>query len=145
MNFFDHLNAIYQNQSPDYYDNLSDSDKKSFNEYMINRGISMNMFQVEVANEAQRYYNELRGRELYLFYSNLIPKRKQFNKWVKATKSNEYDDWLIELVAHHYEVSKLEATKYLDIYFSTDDGKKSLRSFLEGYGKDNKTIKKLKI
>jgi hypothetical protein len=140
---FDHLNAIYADQSVDYFDTLEDADKKSYSAYMINRLISMNPSYAQVANEFQLYLNTITPRESYLFYSQIVPKGKQFNKYIKSQKKETYDEWVVALVKRHYDVSLREATDYLRIYFASDAGKANLQRLLEMYGTDPKKIKKV--
>jgi len=140
---FDHLNAIYTDQSIDYFDTLEDADKKSFSAYMINRLISMNPSYAQVVNEFQLYLNTIGPRESYLFYSQIVPRGKQFNKYIKSQKKETYDEWLVELIRRHYDVSRYEATEYLRIYFSCDENKAGLRKLLEQYGTEPKKINKV--
>ena len=142
---FDHLNAIFSNQSVHYYDELSDVDKKTFNIYIINMGISMNVNFIPIVNEINKYWDQLGPREVYLFYSQCLPKGKQFNKWVKGKKDLTYDDDLVSYVTQHYQISKIEAKKYLSIFYSTDEGKEELKNILKGYGLDNKVLKKYRL
>jgi len=132
---FDHVNAIYQNQSVTYYDELDDVDKKTFNVYMINRFISMNMNYVEIVNELQKYYESTTPRSQYLFYSQLLPRGRQFNKYIKAGKKEKIEDWAIDVLVLYYNVSKSEALTYLDILKSFDVGKEWLNSIAKLYGK----------
>jgi len=142
---FDHINAIYGNQRIDYFDTLSNADKKTFSPYVINMGISMNPDFLPVVNEANKYWDQLDARSLYLLYSQALPKGKYYNKWVKGKKDSTYEPWLVELVAKKYEVSESEAKDYLELFYKTDEGRESLRSICEGYGLDNKKIKKAKL
>jgi Bacteriophage clamp loader A subunit len=142
---FNHIDAIYNNQRMDYYDNLSDIDKKSFSPYVINMGISMNPDFLPVVNEANKYWDQLDARSLYLFYSQAIPKGKYYNKWVKGTKDVDYEDWLVDLVGRKFEVSKSEAKSYLNIFYKTDEGRDELRSICKGFGIDDKKLKKVKL
>jgi len=139
---FQHLNAVYTNQQIDYWDDLGPADQKSYNVYMINRLISMNMDYVELVNEFQKLYESLTARESYLFYSQMLPRRKQWNKYVKAKQESKHEEWIVELVAHHFCVSKTEAKDYLDLYMSTVDGKDGLKRILEMYGTDPKKVKR---
>jgi len=41
LGLFDHVKAIRAVQDPNYYDNLSEADRKSFNHFMILRALSM--------------------------------------------------------------------------------------------------------
>lgn len=142
---FDHINAIYNNQRLDYYDTLTDHDKKTFNAYVISMGISMNWDFLPIVNIANRYWDELSPRSLYLFYSQLIPKGKYFNKWVKGKKDASYEPWLIQLVSKKYEISHDEATVYISIFLKTDEGRAELREICTGFGVDEKKLKKAKL
>ena len=142
---FDHINAIYNNQRLDYYDTLSDVNKKSFSPYVINMGISMTPDFLPVVNEANKYWDQLDNRSLYLFYSQAIPKGKYFNKWVKGVKDIDYEDWLVDLVGRKFEVSKSEAKVYLRIFYKTDEGRDDLRAICQGFGIDAKKLKKVKL
>lgn len=140
---FDHVNSIFADQSIDYYDKLSEADKKTFSNYMVNRFISMNWNYVEVVNELQQYYGEVGPREVYLFYSQILPKGRQFNRYIKANKERQYEDWLVGLVGNHFSVSHREAEEYLDIYMATVDGRQQLRALMELYGIELRLIRKL--
>ena len=108
---FHHLDAICTNQRIDYYDTLDDVDKKKFSNFIINRGLSMNPSLISLVNEANKYWGQLKPRELYLFYSQIIPKGKQYNKWIKADKQG--DD--ITLVKEYYGYSTRKAEGALRI------------------------------
>jgi len=138
---FDHIDAIYTNQKPDYYTSLSDGDKKSYNNYMVNKFLSMNPHQLPFVNELQKYI--LTPELHYAFFSRVIPKGKQFNKYIKGKKENTYDAWLVDLVREHYGVSSAEATDYLDIFYKHN--KAELRGLCQMYGKEEKLIKKAKL
>lgn len=137
---FDHLNQIYAVQNPNYFDTLSESDKKSYNKYMINRFLSMNVEYALVVNIVQKY-TDVSNETHYKFLINVIPKRKQFNKYIKSSVKESYENWLIELLAKHFLVSKAEAITYLDILYSTDFNKTELRKLLQMYGTDEKKYK----
>lgn len=142
---FDHLNAIYQNQSTDYYDSLSDEEKKTYSVYMINRLISMNPDYIELVNEFQKISSVVSGRESYLFYSKIIPKRRQFNKYIKSSKKSSLSEEVVKLVAKHFMVSEAEAEGYVKLYLKSDDGIENLISLLKSYAWSDKKIKKAKI
>ena len=138
---FDHIDAIYTNQRVDYFDNLSDGEKKTYNNYMVNRFLSMNPHQVPFVNELQKY--NLPSNIHYLFYSQVLPKGKQFNKYIKKTKEVKYEDWLVNIVVKHFNVSTMEAEEYLNIYYAQN--KSALKLLCQTYGIDNKTLKKVKL
>ncbi len=138
---FDHINAIYLEQKKNYFSGLDDGEKRTYSNYMVNRFLSMNIHQLPLVNEIQKY--TLPSDVHYLFFATTIPRGKQYNKYVKAAKETKYEDWLIDLVAGHYCVSQDEAKSYLNIYYN--DGKQALRELCEKYGVDPKVIKKAKL
>ena len=138
---FDHINEIYQSQKKNYFSTLDDGEKRTYSAYMVNRFLSMNIHQLPVVNEIQKY--TIPNEAHYLFYATMLPRGKQYNKYVKAAKETKYEDWLVDLVAKYYCVSQVEATSYLDIYYRDD--KPALRSLCEKYGVDPKVIKKAKL
>lgn len=138
---FDHVDAIYTNQKIDYFDTLTDTDKKSYSNYMVNRFLSMNPHQLPIINEIQKY--NLDSKTHYLFCSQLVPRGKQFNKYIKKTKDMKYEEWLVDIVIKHFNVSTSEAEEYLEIYYKQN--KSALRMLCEMYGVDSKRIKKAKL
>ena len=80
---FDHLKAIYlEPYDPNYFDNFSESDKKTFSPYMINRYLSMNSNWLFLTNFVQQYSFDMPVEALYKVYANLIPKGGTFLKFV---------------------------------------------------------------
>ena len=126
-----------------YWDDLNNADRKTWSNYMIHRFLSMKMDYVEVVNELQRY--NLKPKELYKLYTNILPKKKEWLRYVKGKKTMKYQKWLLELVAKYYESSINEAHDYLEIYYSSEQGKADLKSILQKYGIEPKEIKKLNL
>ena len=140
---FDHLNQIFDKQKVTYFDELDESDQKTYSIYMINRFVSMNPDYLPVVNEIQQYWGQVGPRESYLFLSQFLPQKKQFNKYIKSQKEkSDYEEWVLELVAKHFSISTTEAYDYLHIYYGSLSGKEELRMLLEGYGIDPKKIRK---
>jgi hypothetical protein len=141
---FDLIDAIYTNQSPDFFDTLTDSEKKLYknSRYMMHRFISMNPLYAPVVNAIQQY-TTMPEKAHYLFLTNMLPKGKQYNKYIKGSKDEKYEKWLVELVAKHYQVSTVEAITYLEIYYAQN--KTGLRELCEMYGVDKKTLKVAKL
>lgn len=138
---FDHINEIYQSQKKSYFSGLDDGEKRTYSNYMVNRFLSMNIHQLPLVNEIQKY--NLPSDVHYLFFATTIPRGKQYNKYVKSKAENKYESWLVELVAKHYEVSQSEAVTYLNIYYDRD--KDGLRELCEKYAVDKKQLKKVKL
>jgi hypothetical protein len=138
---FDHVEAIYTNQRIDYFDNLSDGDKKSYNNYMVNRFLSMNVHQAPFVNELQKY--TLPPNIHYMFFSQILPKGKQFNKYIKKAKDVKYEEWLVDIITRHFNVSVMEAEEYLEIYYKQN--KSALKLLCQAYGISDKALKKVKL
>jgi hypothetical protein len=141
---FDFLTAVTTDQSIQFFDGLNDTDKKKYkySRYMLHRFLSMNVNYAPIVNELQKYPN-IPDRAHYQFLTNILPRGKQYNKYVKGSKDEKYEKWLVELVAKHYQVSKVEAITYLEIYYTQD--KDGLRQLCEKYGVDKKELKKVKL
>ncbi len=141
---FDFVNMIQQDGKLSSYDNLTEAEKKKYktSRYMIHRFLSMNPAYSPVVNAVQKY-TQMPDRAHYQFLTGIIPKSRQFNRYIKGSKDDTYETWLVELVANHYNVSKTEAITYLDIYYQND--KASLRAMCTMYGVDPKVMKKAKL
>jgi hypothetical protein len=139
---FDHINEIYAGQRPNYFDLLTEADKKTYSIYMVNRFLSMNPEQALAVNILQKY-STISPETHYKFCINVIPRRKQFNKYIKATTTEKYEPWVIERIAVHFEISKEEAKDYLEIFYSSELNKLELRKLLQMYGIDDKELKKV--
>jgi wyosine [tRNA(Phe)-imidazoG37] synthetase (radical SAM superfamily) len=142
---FDHLKQITDIQNPKYWDTLEDADKRTWSNFMIFRFLSMKYEWVELIAELQPYLQEIPPKTLYLTLIDLIPKSRTFLKYMKPTKSEDYESWIIDLVGMKYEVSKLEAEEYVKILYAIKEGHQKLKEIAEGYGVDTKLIKKLKL
>ena len=142
---FDHIKAVTNEQDPKYWDKLDESDKKTWSNYMVLRFLSMKYEWVETIAAVQPYLQEVPPKAMYLALIDLLPKGRHFMKYMKPKGADKYESWLVELVAKHYEVSKLEAEDYLKILYATRTGKERILELAEDYGTDPKVVKKLKI
>jgi len=142
---FDHIKAITNEQDPKYWDKLEEADKKTFSNYMVLRFLSMKYEWVETIAAVQPYLQEVPPKAMYLAMIDLLPKGRHFMKYMKAKTADKYEGWLVELVAKHYETSKLEAEDYLKILYASRTGKERIKQLSEDYGTDPKIIKKLKL
>ena len=141
---FDFVNAILADQSIGFFEGLTDAEKKKYknSRYMIHRFLSMNPAYAPIVNIIQKYTN-MPDKVHYMFLTNMLPKGRQFNKYIKSAAEEKYEGWLIELVAKKYNVSLAEATTYLDIYYTQN--KDALVRLCNEYGVDQKLMKKAKL
>jgi hypothetical protein len=98
----------------------SETDQKAFSPFMMNRFLSMRMELTELINEFQTYtIGLLRPQETYRLYFDLLPNNKAFAKYIKGKSEDKYEKALVEQIAEHYQVSRSEATDYLDLMDKT--------------------------
>ena len=140
---FDHITHITQRQTKNYFEDINDADRKTWSNYMVNRFLSMNSNWTDLVNEIQKY--KLKPKDLYRLYIEILPKSKQWLRYTKGKKTMKYQRWLLEIVAKYYESSISEAHDYLEIYYSSEQGKADLKSILQKYGVEPKEIKKLNL
>tara|TARA_R110000737_G_scaffold328632_2_gene343393 strand:+ start:54 stop:509 length:456 start_codon:yes stop_codon:yes gene_type:complete len=140
-NLFDHISAITSQQNPNYWDEISDEDKKSWSNYMVNRFLSMKPDWIEFVNEVQKY--PLQPKELYKVYIDILPKKKQWLKYIKGDKKMKYPKWVYEIVAKHLQVSKREASDAVDMYEISAGGQAELADILFKYGAEEREVRKL--
>jgi len=87
LNHFDYLNSINLTKK----DIMIDDDcEKSYNSFMVNRGLSYFQDTIIIANEMNRQH-QLDSKLQYQFLINMIRKRKRFSKWAKAQKESDID------------------------------------------------------
>jgi|TARA_R110001592_G_scaffold307676_2_gene581552 hypothetical protein len=140
---FEHINHITATQNKNYWDDLNDGDRKSWSNYMVHRFLSMKPEWIGLVNDFQSL--NLKPRELYKLYIDILPKKKQWLKYIGGKKVMKHEEWVVEIITKYHEVSIKEANEYLEIYYSTEQGKADLKSILQKYGIEPKQIKKLKL
>lgn len=107
---FDHLNQITAGKKADYWKELSESERKTFSSFMINRFISMAPDYIELVNEIQQY--GLSDEQVYRVYMDLLPKQKMWNKYIKGAKT---DSESYKILAEHYELGTRDVKLALDL------------------------------
>jgi hypothetical protein len=142
---FDHIKAITSEQDPKYWDKLEESDKKTWSNYMIHRFLSMNSDWIEILSEIQPYTQTLEPKQLYLVMIGLLPKGRHYLKYTKGKNDTKYESWLIDLIKKDFLCSKKEAEDYVEILYSTREGRENIKYICEKYGIEKKQITKLKL
>ena len=142
---FDHLNAITAEQDPNYFDKLSEEDLKSWSNFMINRFLSMKPEWVELIATLLPLTQTLQPKEMYKLYISVIPKGKYFLKYIKGKSADKYEEFLIELIKKEFQCSEKEALEYIEVLYSTREGRENIKYICEKYGTDKKQITKLKL
>ena len=92
MTIIDWINQVLIYKKP--WDYFSDSDKKTFNTFIINRWLSMDKEFIEFVNYFQEYsIGTLESREVYRWYCDVLPRGKRFNKYIKSLNIKNNLSW----------------------------------------------------
>ena len=140
---FDHIKWITEKQTKDYWDTLNDTERKRWSNYMINRFLSMKADWTSFVNEVQQY--NLKPKDLYRLYVDILPKGKQWLRYVKRKKKMNYPNWLLEIMTKDFKISISESRSHLDILYMTEQGKQEVREILMKYGTEEKLIKSIGV
>lgn len=140
---FDHLNQIYCVQDKNYFKNLSESDLKTWSNFMLNRFISMTYDYIEYIDYIQKYSPNLKNEIYYKLLIGIFPKKKVYSKYIKSKNSSYIKDEHIDIFSKHFEISKKSAIEYINILNNIDSSKVDEILSKYGYVKDD-SIKKRK-
>ena len=137
MTIIDWMNQLLVHKKS--WEEHSEDDRKKFSPFIINRWLSMDIDFIEIVNYFQKYsIGQLKPKEVYKWYCDILPKGKRYNKYIKGKKDKKYDPELINILINWFECSKLEAKENLS-YIS----KEEVNQILEKYGFDPKKIKSI--
>jgi len=103
--------------------------------------ISMKPDWIEFVNEVQKY--PLQPKELYKVYIDILPKKKQWLKYIKGDKKMKYPNWVYDIVAKHLQISMREAGDAVEMYELSHGGQAELTDILIKYGKTEQEIRKI--
>jgi hypothetical protein len=150
VGLFDHIKHIQYVRDPKYYDSLSDEGKKSFNLFMILRGLSMNPAFIEYAAYLYRFIQIIPPSQFYKILIELYPRPgyKEFHRWIKGRKEKDGDEAkkeekVIDLLVQKYEISRKEAKDYLRVFFADKAGSEFLKELVRGFGFTEKEVEKM--
>ena len=137
MNPFDHIKNLHTKKRR--WEDFNDEEKKSFNVFIINKGLSMNPNYLGIVNMVQNFtgLNQvISPKEVFNIYFNLLPNNFRFYKWIKGEKTKK-DKEKAEYLAMHFKVSTREAYDYLQLL-----DRKTINSIIKNYKNDTqrKTI-----
>ena len=138
---FDHITAICT-QPNNYFENLTEVDKKSWSNYMVHRFLSMKMEWVDFVNDVQKYWT-LEPKDVYKLYTSILPRKKQWLKYIKGDKKMKYPTWVYEIVAKHLQCSIRESNDAVEMYEISAGGQAELKDILMKYGKTEQECRKL--
>lgn len=131
MTLFDFLKELTGKKRD--WDSFSDTERESFNPYMVNRFLSMHEPFIELVNYVQTIpYTE--KKKYYTIYCQLLPKTNVWLKYIKS-KMKQPKSELVEALSKIYECSTREAT---DMVITIDNN--DLEELLYSAGYQDKEI-----
>jgi hypothetical protein len=139
---FDHVKAIRQIQDPNYYNNLSEDDRKTFNHFMIIRALSMDESIVEDMAQLYQFFDKIPSAQFYQLLISLVPKNTRFYSWVKS-RVMKHNKSLLKLVAQRFKVSTHQANEYINLLLRTEYGQEELVSICKSFGLSDKEVETL--
>ena len=137
MNPFDHIKNLHTKKR--HWKDFNDEEKKSFNVFIINKGLSMNPNYLGIVNMVQNFtgLNQIISpKEVFNIYFNLLPTNFRYYKWIKGEKTKKEKE-KAEYLAMHFKVSTREAYDYLQLL-----DRKTVNKIIKNYKNDTqrKTI-----
>ena len=139
MNPFDHIKNLHTKKRR--WEDFNDEEKKSFNVFIINKGLSMNPNYLGIVNMIQNFtgLNQIISpKEVFNIYFNLLPTNFRYYKWIKGEKTKKEKE-KAEYLAMHFKVSTREAYDYLQLL-----DRKTVNKIIKNYKNDTqrKTIQR---
>lgn len=130
---FDWLGDITYRKVP--WEEQNDRDKKRFGGYMTNRWFSMHPDYLELIAECQPVTSRMENREVYNFFIDLLPQRKFFSKYTKASSGSS--DKLVNFVSTKLSIGYLDAVELLD-----GQSEVNIKNLLSEFAMSDKDIKR---
>jgi hypothetical protein len=66
-------------------------------------------------------------------------------KYITCKSADKYEEFLIDLIKKDYQCSEKESLEYIEVLYSTREGREHIKYICEKYGTDKKQITKLKL
>lgn len=115
------------------WEEFSESELSTWNTYMINRILSMNVDFIELINYVQSVKN-LKPKEIYNIYIKYIPKKNIYSEYIiPSIKENKHSQENINYLAEYLNCSKKEVKQYLPLI-----PEKELSDFFNNFTKPTK-------
>lgn len=127
-----HIKHITEVQNIDYYDTLTDEEKKNFDKstFFIFEKLGLCMELLPILVKYKSVLKGEKGKRLYTALIEVIPKSTYTYKQINKAKIKMYKPIMVELMVKEYQCSKLNAEDYIEV--------------LEGIGKYEEELERLK-
>jgi hypothetical protein len=142
LSLFDHVKHIRGVQAPDYFNNLSEENQKSFNHFMLLRALSMDDDCVGEMAFLYRYFDRIPSPQFYTLLISLTPKNNRWVPWIK-TKIIKHSPDLLNLMSKKFEISKRQANEYVNVLVATNEGLEQLVGLCQAMGLNDNEVEQL--
>jgi hypothetical protein len=139
---FDHINQIRNVKNEHYFDELTDAEKKGFNQYIILMGLSMDKDCIDEVASLYQYISIIPNRHFYKVCCDIFPRSSKFFKWIKNS-GEKINTPVCKKIAEYYSVGLREANEYYICMMASESGKLELRNLISKYGLTEKEVDKL--
>jgi hypothetical protein len=131
---FDIISYLTNKKKP--WKELTIDEQKTFNPYMINRFLSMDLYLCDAINQLQKYtINSMDKKDVYTLYFYLLPKQSFYLKYIKS--KNEIPEKDLEILVKYYKLSRRECEDYYLILNKDSEGKQRLEQIKENFAYEN--------
>ena len=127
-----HIKHITEVQNIDYYDTLTDEEKKNFDKstFFIFEKLGLCMELLPILVKYKSVLKGEKGKRLYTALIEVIPKGTYAYKQINKAKIKKYSPIMVDLIVNEYQCSILNAEDYIEV--------------LEGIGKYEEELERLK-
>ena len=139
---FDHINHIREVKSPDYYQSLTESEKNTFNKYMLLRVLSMDSDIIEEMSFISKYFQNIPNDHFYKLLIDIVPKGRRFYKYIKKTTGN-VNETILTCICDKFKIGQKDAIDYYKVFVTDEKGTKELVNLVECFGYTEKEIEKM--
>jgi hypothetical protein len=133
---FDLVKDITYNKVP--WEDQTETDQKQMSPFMFNRIMSMDYDSIELVNELQVYTPVLSPGQVYTMYSDLLPKKRVYNKYINPKRNINQE--LVQFIVTTQKVPSDEAERWLD-FLERSGRTAELKDEIKKYGLTDKEIK----
>lgn len=138
---FDHINQIRWEKNPAYFGELSEKERKSFNQYIVLLGLSMDSDCIDEVSYLSKYMELIPDAQFYKVCCDIIPKSRKYCKWIKSLKYDRNPE-ITKKISQYYKVGLDIARQYYDVMIESS-GNVEIAKILSKYGLSEKEIDKL--
>ncbi len=127
-----HIKHITEVQNIDYYDSLTDEEKKNFDKstFFIFEKLGLCMELLPILVKYKSVLKGEKGKRLYTALIEVIPKGTYSYKQINKAKIKRYSPIMVDLMVKEYQCSILNAEDFIEV--------------LEGIGKYEEELERLK-